>query len=125
LKQILDIFRSDYTLEPDRLPPVSEQDWHQWLEKRHHDPDTIEVLAHYAAALFRAGVDLTNLDLIDTINGHLWHLEDAILITLSKKDLENATWYMIQVLRSQVTLEQYQDTGNVYSVSARFNLRTL
>jgi hypothetical protein len=101
LKQIGEIFQTDYLQELGRAPLDAERDWHQWLDDHNHDPDAIEVLAHYASALFRVGVDLSNFDLIDTITGHLWYLEDAILITLSKKDLDDPTAYLIKALRSQ------------------------
>lgn len=101
MKQIGEILQTDYCQEGERRLPVIERDWHKWLGDRNHDPDAIEVLAHYADALFRVGVDLTDFDLIDTITGHLWYLEEAILLTLSKKDLDNATGYLIEALRSQ------------------------
>ncbi len=101
MKQIGEIFQTDYLQELGRAPLDAERDWYRWLNDHNHDPDAIEVLAHYANALFQAGVDLSNFDLIDTITGHLWYLEDAILITLSKKDLDDATAYLIKALRSQ------------------------
>lgn len=101
MKKISEIFQTDYLQEAERIPSVVERDWQQWLADHNHDPDAIEVLADYADALIRARVDLTNFELIDTITGHLWYLEDAILITLSKKDLDDATAYLIEVLRSQ------------------------
>lgn len=107
MKHIGEILKTDYSQERERTPPVTERDWHKWLSDRNHDPDAIEVLAHYADALFQAGVDLSDYDLIDTITGHLWYLEDAILITLSQKDLENATGYLIAALRNQGSLRKH------------------
>lgn len=109
MKHIGEILKTDYCQERERTPPVSERDWHKWLGSRNHDPDAIEVLAHYADVLFRAGVDLTDFDLIDAITGYFWYLEDAILVTLSQKDLDNATGYFIEALRSQESLRKYQD----------------
>ncbi len=98
MKQISGILQTDYLQELERTPSVLERDWREWLAERNHDPDAIEVLAQYADALFQAGVDLTDLDLIDAITGHLWYLEEAISIALSKKDLDNPTAYLIKML---------------------------
>ncbi len=108
MKNIGEIFQTDYLQERERTPLDVERNWHKWLEERNHDPDAIEVLAQYADALVRAGVDLTNFDLIDTITGHLWYLEDAILFTLSKKHLNDATGYLIEALRSQGRMWKHQ-----------------
>ena len=101
MKQLGEIFQTDYLQELARTPPTVERNWHQWLEEHNHDPDAIEVLAQYADALFKAGVDLTDFELIDTIIGHIWYLEAAILVTLSKKELDNATAYLVKALRRQ------------------------
>ncbi len=108
MKNIGEIFQTDYCQEPERLPSDVERDWFQWLAEHNHDPDAIDVLVQYADALLQAGVDLTNFDLIETITGHLWYLEEAILNTLSKKNLDNATAYLIKALRSQGRMGKHQ-----------------
>ena len=101
MKSLHYILKTDFCAEQPRTNVASERDWFSWLLAHQYDLDAIPVLLQYAEALQTIGVELTNADLVDAVAGYLCSLEDAILVTLAKKDLEKPTAYLMAALRGK------------------------
>lgn len=100
--KVSQIIQSDFFAESgDARESFIEKDWSAWLIAHNYEPDVVELLARYAPKLYRIGIRLENSYLNDVIHGHLFSLEDAIVITLKaaqRRDLVNPNDYFVAVL---------------------------
>lgn len=82
------ILQTDIFQESVRTGEVVERDWFPWLIDNGYPDYLAEVLCLYAQRLYDIGVCLTDLDLMECIEGHSLVLEDAICTVLKITNLE-------------------------------------
>ncbi|HAA32538.1 MAG TPA: hypothetical protein DCE56_38585 [Cyanobacteria bacterium UBA8553] len=88
MESLKNILQTDIFQEPVRTGEVVERDWFPWLIDSGYPDYLAEVLYLYAQRLYDVGVRLTDLDLMECIEGHSLVLEDAISAVLKKTNID-------------------------------------
>ena len=103
METLKNILQTDIFQEPVRTGEVVERDWFPWLIDNGYPDYLAEVLCLYAQSLYDIGVRLTDLDLMECIEGHSLVLEDAIRAVIKRTNLdpELATNCLMFELRKQ------------------------
>ncbi len=103
METLKNILQTDIFQETARTGEVVERDWFSWLIDNGYPDYLAEVLYLYCQRLYEVGVHLTDIDLMESIEGHSLVLEDAIRAVLNKTNLdpEVATNCLIVELKKQ------------------------
>jgi hypothetical protein len=88
METLKNILQTDIFQEPVRTGEVVERDWFPWLIDNGYPDYLAEVLCLYAQSLYDIGVRLTDLDLMECIEGHSLVLEDAIRAVSKRTNLD-------------------------------------
>lgn len=88
METLKNILQTDIFQEPVRTGEVVERDWFPWLINKGYPDYLAEVLCLYSQRLYDIGVHLTDLDLMECMEGHSLVLEDAIRAVLKRTNLD-------------------------------------